>query len=266
MKRFSDTARFDEPWFQSLPLEMKLAWEYVWAKCDNAGVWMANTALAEFQIGKKIDWEKLIECSQGRLVKVGETKIAIVGFVAFQCGKLNPNCRPHAAVISLLETHGMIESDTLSIVYPKGIYTLKDKDKDQDKEKDTPAVVKKTAVLSLVEFDRFWSIYPRKVGKEEARKAWMKAGVTFEQCEATIRTWAASEDWQKDGGRFCPHASTWLNQKRWSDSPPLQCQSEPKPKTEFWTAVKTETVMEIMERQERERLEALENQYAEDGL
>jgi len=116
------------------------------------------------------------------------------------------------------------------------------------------------------EFDRFWSIYPRKVGKEEARKAWQKAGVTFEQCEATIRTWAASEDWQKDGGRFCPHASTWLNQKRWSDAPPMQCKSEPKPKTEFWPEMKTESVMEMMERQERERLEALENQYAEDDL
>lgn len=149
MKRFSDTARFDDPWLQSLPLEMKLAWEYVWAKCDNAGVWVRNEALADFQIGKKVNWAAFVSASDGRLLEVGKSKLAIVGFVAFQCGELNPECRPHAAVITLLKSHGLFDEDTLSIEYSKGINTLQDKDKDQDKEKDqdqdTPASGEKKA-------------------------------------------------------------------------------------------------------------------------
>ena len=82
------------------------------------------------------------------------------------------------------------------------------------------SVRKQNITMSLVEFDQFWKIYPRKVGKEHAREAWLKAKVTFEECRPTIEAWAKSEDWQKDGGRFCPHAATWLNKKRWTDEPP----------------------------------------------
>lgn len=74
--------------------------------------------------------------------------------------------------------------------------------------------------LALVEFDRFWTCYPKKVGKEAARKAWLRAGVTFEQCERTLAVWKKSADWTKDGGQFIPHAATWLNQKRWQDEAP----------------------------------------------
>lgn len=149
MKRFSDTNRFDDPWFQSLSPEMKMAWEYVWAKCDNAGVWNMNTALADFQIGNKVDWIAFILASDGRLLQIEKSKLAIVGFVAFQCGKLNPDCRPHSAVISLLKSHGLLSPDSLSIEYSKGINTLqyKDKEKDQDKEKDADAKSEKAPDL-----------------------------------------------------------------------------------------------------------------------
>ncbi len=28
-----------------------------------------------------------------------------------------------------------------------------------------------------------------------------------------------SEQWRKDGGRYIPHPTTWLNQTRWEDEP-----------------------------------------------
>ena len=107
MKRFSDTTRFEDPWYCSLPIEMKVAWEYIWAKCDNAGVWIANTVLADFQIGKKVDWSRLLKESDGRLTIIGKDKWAITGFVFFQCGKLLDNCRPHQSIVRLLESHGI---------------------------------------------------------------------------------------------------------------------------------------------------------------
>lgn len=69
-------------------------------------------------------------------------------------------------------------------------------------------------------FDRFWAAYPRKVKKDEARKAFHKRkpdqALTTTMCDA-IAAQAKSEDWTKDQGQFIPHPTTWLNQGRWQD-------------------------------------------------
>nr|WP_249121959.1 hypothetical protein [Pseudomonas juntendi] len=76
---------------------------------------------------------------------------------------------------------------------------------------------------SLVDFDRFWKLYPRKVGKAKAEKAWLKLKVgedLFDLIGAALAAWSKSHDWTKDGGQFIPHAATWLNGKRWEDELP----------------------------------------------
>lgn len=76
---------------------------------------------------------------------------------------------------------------------------------------------------SAVEFERFWKLYPRKVGKDKAEKAWVKIKVTadlFDLMAKALAAWAVSTDWTKDGGQYIPHAATWLNGKRWNDEPP----------------------------------------------
>lgn len=74
-----------------------------------------------------------------------------------------------------------------------------------------------------VAFDRFWALYPRKVGKSAAEKAWAKIKVTadlFDLMAKSLAAWTVSTDWTKDGGQFIPHAATWLNGKRWEDELP----------------------------------------------
>lgn len=69
-------------------------------------------------------------------------------------------------------------------------------------------------------FDTFWKAYPRKVGKDEARKAFDKRKPTPELLNAilaAIEVQRQTLDWQKDGGQFIPHPATWLNQGRWQD-------------------------------------------------
>lgn len=69
-------------------------------------------------------------------------------------------------------------------------------------------------------FDRFWKLYPNKKNKTNARKAWAKLKVTddlFDQIIAGLARYCESPDWTKDGGRFIPHPTTWLNGKRWED-------------------------------------------------
>ena len=69
-------------------------------------------------------------------------------------------------------------------------------------------------------FETFWAAYPRKTAKGEARKAWAKldpVGGLLESIMAAVEAQKNSRQWLADGGRFIPHASTWLNQARWED-------------------------------------------------
>ena len=71
-------------------------------------------------------------------------------------------------------------------------------------------------------FLSFWSIYPRKTGKLEALRIWLRVQPDQhlqERILEAVRQQKTSEDWTKDGGRFIPHPKTWLNQGRWDDEP-----------------------------------------------
>ncbi|WP_260497913.1 hypothetical protein [Pseudomonas sp. MSSRFD41] len=76
---------------------------------------------------------------------------------------------------------------------------------------------------SSVEFERFWKLYPRRVGKDKAAKVWAKLKVDaslFARIGTALAAWSKSPEWTKDGGQFIPHAATWLNGKRWEDELP----------------------------------------------
>ena len=66
-------------------------------------------------------------------------------------------------------------------------------------------------------FDRFWDIYPKKVGKEAARKSFCKVGVDVDVLIAAVEAQKNTEQWKTEGGRFIPNPATWLNQGRWED-------------------------------------------------
>ena len=70
------------------------------------------------------------------------------------------------------------------------------------------------------QFTSFWQAYPRKESRMDALKAFNKLSVD-EQTTATqsvIEWFARRTDWiRADGSDFRPHASSWLNQKRWTE-------------------------------------------------
>jgi uncharacterized phage protein (TIGR02220 family) len=133
MKRFTDTDKWRDPWFRKLSAGAKLAFLFIVDNCDNAGVWDADMELANFSIGMEIPWEKVRESLGERLEVLKSGKWHLKKFVNFQCGELSEECKPHAAVIRLLNKHGIQRA---SKEYPKGIHTLKEKDQDKDKERD----------------------------------------------------------------------------------------------------------------------------------
>jgi hypothetical protein len=69
-------------------------------------------------------------------------------------------------------------------------------------------------------FQKFWSAYPRKVGKDAAAKAFGKRRVDdalLVAILAALEQQKISKQWQRDGGQYIPHPATWLNQGRWQD-------------------------------------------------
>lgn len=71
-------------------------------------------------------------------------------------------------------------------------------------------------------FDLFWCEYPKKVGKDAARKSWKKIKPSQKKTEEIIDAlkWQKnSPQWTRDNGQFIPNPSTYLNQGRWQDEP-----------------------------------------------
>ncbi len=71
------------------------------------------------------------------------------------------------------------------------------------------------------EFESFWKIYPRKVGKPAAARAWMRmdGDKHWELIRANINSRIASKQWERTPERvqYIPHPTTYLNQRRWLD-------------------------------------------------
>ena len=72
------------------------------------------------------------------------------------------------------------------------------------------------------EFARFWSAYPNKKDKKRAHDAYLRISKKKEMPSidvllSAISNQKKSEQWRRDGGKYIPHPTTWLNGKRWED-------------------------------------------------
>lgn len=78
--------------------------------------------------------------------------------------------------------------------------------------------------LQARRFSEFWAAYPRKVGKEAARKSWRRikpSETLLVKILSAIDKAKNSSQWQNDNGQYIPNPATWLNQGRWDDELPL---------------------------------------------
>lgn len=69
-------------------------------------------------------------------------------------------------------------------------------------------------------FEQFWKLYPKKVGKGDARKKFLKLKPNqklFDQILSAVEAAKKTEQWTKNNGQFVPNPATWLNQSRWED-------------------------------------------------
>lgn len=84
------------------------------------------------------------------------------------------------------------------------------------------------------EFDKAWELYPRKKGKEKARKYFERDrndGIDFEKILHGVKCYAAEVEKEKIEEEFIKHGSTWFNGKYWADYEGLKLEDFSKQKS-----------------------------------
>ena len=77
-----------------------------------------------------------------------------------------------------------------------------------------------TSNNNMSEFETLWKIYPRKIGKNKALKAYIKArkeGISFEMVEQGIKAYCEYIKKSKVKDEYIKHGSTWFNGQCWND-------------------------------------------------
>ena len=110
-KRFTDTGLYEKAWFQELPNQYKLFWEYITKKCDNAGIWSINFGMVSYIFnGLDLSEDDILEIFNGRIVKIDDDKFFIPKFIKFQQkgNELSNSNLAHRQIIKLLDDNGLL--------------------------------------------------------------------------------------------------------------------------------------------------------------
>ena len=88
-----------------------------------------------------------------------------------------------------------------------------------------------------MEFQTFWGLYPKKVAKGAAIRAWQKLNQA-ERTEAIDALANHLKYWKFKGTdkEFIPYPATWLNQMRWLDELDFEESKPKKPQLPFYAS------------------------------
>jgi hypothetical protein len=217
-KRFTDSKKWRNEWFRTLPLKAKLAWVYLCDECESHGVIKMDYGLASFQLDFKIDRLILSEWFRDKLHFMNDENILIVQFFEFQYGESKDSWSAKYRAKEKLEAMGFsIENNKLIIPPSHSTPTVVDGgatclirvrvNKKEESEEKTNS-----------DFEAFYSLYPRKVKRTAADKAYrreIRAGASHDEIINVLgayKTFCAKE---KKEDRFIVHPSTFLGE--WND-------------------------------------------------
>lgn len=129
-KRFTDSRKWNDPFFAELSNKYKLLWIYLLDTCNHAGIFKVNMKMMNFCLNDVFEKEEILKTFGDRIKVINSDKWFIPKFIEFQYGSLDVNSNPHKSVIKILEKERVAKG------LVKGCLTLKDKNKDKDKEQD----------------------------------------------------------------------------------------------------------------------------------
>lgn len=112
------------------------------------------------------------------------------------------------------------EGVSIPLVYP--FEGVKDKDMVKDMVKDKE--------IKEVDFNEFYSLYPRHEAKKDGEKAWKSLNPSLELWEKSIKPslliFKKSDAWKKEDGRFIPLPASWIRGRRWEDEIPVETKKD----------------------------------------
>ena len=235
--RSFSTGTWQDPWFEKLSPEAKLLFIYLWTNdvCNQAGCYIISERRIEFETGMK--FKKIFKELFPKVIWFENFSVVWVkAFFRRQCANekfayaavRSLHCIPQIIVeeftrhnLELIEKHGI---DTVSIPYKTEVDTVCESVTDQiSSDTDTGPVIPRTR--KGIGFDEFWKAYPKKVGKQEAKRAWEKQNGNMPELPTVIskiNELKTSEQWTKQNGQFIPNPATWLNRGGWDDEVKIQ--------------------------------------------
>lgn len=223
MKRFTETDKWKDPWFRSLPPTEKLVFLFVIENCNNAGFYEIDYGLMAFATGlEQGALEGAIKGLARGLVCCGGW-IWVRTFLKHQKNEaLNPENKAHKQIIGLLREQAERFRENAEFKEFQGAY----------KGLTSPIGIGKVQVKVRKEgvqregFDQFWDAYPNKNAKAKAEDAWKKVKAPLEIILAAIEQQKLSDQWRKSNGQFIPLPASWLNGRRWEDQVSNGAESE----------------------------------------
>lgn len=67
-------------------------------------------------------------------------------------------------------------------------------------------------------FSDFWRLYPRRVARKDAEKAWARVKPEdYPKIFAAVERAKQTDDWNRENWRFVPYPATYLRGERWED-------------------------------------------------
>lgn len=71
-----------------------------------------------------------------------------------------------------------------------------------------------------VGFERFWDLYPVKVGRDAALAAYREVMPDSQDLCRSVNEWLSSKQWKKENGRFIPRAAKFIRERHFDHVPP----------------------------------------------
>ena len=78
-----------------------------------------------------------------------------------------------------------------------------------------------TGEITDATFADFWTLFPRRVAKKDAQRAWIRL-TAQQRMEAIVALCEWRRVWVNKDTEFLPHPATWLNGERWEDELPTE--------------------------------------------
>jgi len=236
-----DSGTWIDKWFWELEdPELKLLFIYLWTNSHKllTGLYNIPVRIVESETGIKDVKEKIKKLAPKVLYDNDLEVVFIVNHVRRQfmrTSNLSPKIivgiekalrvapSGHPFVDIFLSTYPTISSPPIVMTPDRvsGYPTSEGEGKGEGSNgKEKPATVAVRTQYSD-DFQEFWANYPtdQRKGKGLAFKTWKKKQLhlILDDILKALESQKQSADWQKEGGKYIPHATTWLNQDRWDD-------------------------------------------------